>query len=283
VPMVAGDSVGPRSTGKVAIITGCNSAIGIGRATALQYARNNLKALFICDISNTNLPALESELNSLAPNVKIHARTFDAADEASVAAVVQEALDKYARLDIFFANAGALGAVKLLGDITAEEFMETLRINTLSVFLAAKYAGKAMQVVGREKKIPGGSIIATASTAGVRSGAGPTQYSASKAAVINIMQTSAFQLAGTNVRCNAICPGITETGMTSRVWEGARKRGTEGKIGQINPLMRGAVSDEIARVALFLGSDESSYVNAQFWLVDGGLSGSYPTAPGKFF
>jgi len=81
-------------------------------------------------------------------------------------------------------------------------------------------------------------------------------YSASKAAVINVMQTSAFQLAGTNVRCNAICPGITETGMTSRVWEGARKRGTEGKIGQINPLKRGAISDEIARVALFLGSDE---------------------------
>lgn len=81
-------------------------------------------------------------------------------------------------------------------------------------------------------------------------------YSASKAAVINIMQTSAFQLAGTNIRCNAICPGLTETGMTSRLWETARKRGTEGKIGQINPLMRGAVSDEIARVALFLGSDE---------------------------
>jgi len=81
-------------------------------------------------------------------------------------------------------------------------------------------------------------------------------YSASKAAVINIMQTSAFQLAGTNVRCNAICPGITETGMTSRLWEAAKKRGTEGKIGQINPLKRAAVSDEIARVALFLGSDE---------------------------
>jgi len=71
--------------------------------------------------------------------------------------------------------------------------------------------------------------------------------------------------------------------VTSGVWDAARKRGTEGKIGQINPLKRGAVSDEIARVALFLGSDESSYVNAQFWLVDGGLSGSHPTAPGKFF
>lgn len=91
--------------------------------------------------------------------------------------MVQEALDKYARLDIFFANAGVLGGAKLVGDIAAEEFMETMRINTLSVFLAAKYAGKAMQVVGREKKVPGGSIIATASTAGVRSGAGASIYS----------------------------------------------------------------------------------------------------------
>lgn len=81
-------------------------------------------------------------------------------------------------------------------------------------------------------------------------------YSASKAAVINIMQSSAFQLAGTNVRCNAICPGLIETGMTNVVWEAARKRGTVGNIGQINPLKRGGVSDEIARVALFLGSDE---------------------------
>ena len=70
------------------------------------------------------------------------------------------------------------------------------------------------------------------------------------------MQTSAFQLAGTNIRCNAICPGLTETGMTSAIWKAARKRGTEEMIGQINPLKRGAVSDEIARVALFLASDE---------------------------
>ncbi|PWW77793.1 NAD(P)-binding protein [Tuber magnatum] len=285
VPTVAGDSVGPSPSphNPTTSKTKPSKRIGIGRATALQYARNNLKALFICDFTNTNLPALESELHTLAPNVITHARTFDAADEASVAVVVQEALDKYARLDIFFANAGVLGGMKLVGDITVEEFVETLRINTLSVFLAVKHAGKAMQAVGGEKKVSGGSIIATASTAGVRSGAGTTDYSASKAAVISIIQTSAFQLAGTNVRCNAICPGLTETGMTSGVWDTARKRGTEGKIGQLNPLKRGAVSDEIARVALFLGSDESSYVNAQFWLVDGGLSGSHPTAPGKIF
>jgi NAD(P)-dependent dehydrogenase (short-subunit alcohol dehydrogenase family) len=81
-------------------------------------------------------------------------------------------------------------------------------------------------------------------------------YSASKAAVINLMQTSAFQLSGTNVRCNAVCPGLIETGMTSVVYESARKRGTVGKIGQINPLKRGGNADEVARVALFLASDE---------------------------
>ena len=84
----------------------------------------------------------------------------------------------------------------------------------------------------------------------------PADYSASKAAVINIMQTSAFQLSGTNIRCNALCPGLIETGMTSKLWEHARKKGTTSKIGQINPLRRGGVADEIARVALFLGSDE---------------------------
>lgn len=70
------------------------------------------------------------------------------------------------------------------------------------------------------------------------------------------MQTSAFQLAGTNVRCNALCPGLIETGMTQQLWENARKRGTEARIGHINPLKRGGAADEIARVALFLASDE---------------------------
>lgn len=145
-----------------------------------------------------------------------------------------------------------------------------------------------MQKTGPSKPVSGGSIIATASTAGIRSGAGssktlfipnfnlfnryhthiflaPADYSASKAAVISIMQTSAFQLAGTNVRCNAICPGLIETGMTGAIWEMARKRGTEGKIGQINPLKRGGVSDEIARVALFLGSDEFVALSHSFF------------------
>src|SRR5947207_565463 len=138
-----------------------------------------------------------------------------------------------------------------------------------------------MMKTSTEKPYPSGSIIGTASVAGLRSNAGSTDYSASKASVISIAQTVAYQLAGTGVRINAICPGVIETGMTAPMYSAARQRGTEQKIGQLNPLMRGAHADEVARVALFLGSDESSYVNGQAWAVDGGLSAGHPFVPGK--
>lgn len=132
-----------------------------------------------------------------------------------------------------------------------------------------------------EKPQANGSIIGTASVAGIRSNAGSTPYSASKAAVVSLAQTISYQLAGSGVRINAICPGLIETGMTAPVYDAARARGTEKKIGQLNPTRRGGHADEIARVALFLGSDEASYVNGQAWAVDGGLSSGHPYVVGK--
>jgi NAD(P)-dependent dehydrogenase (short-subunit alcohol dehydrogenase family) len=220
------------------------------------------------------------ELNTLYPSTDIHTRQLDAADEAAVEAVVQETLESYGRLDVFFANAG-ISSARVFWEETSDNFMKVLRTNTLSVFLAAKHASRAMLKTSNEKPYPGGSIIATASVAGLRSNAGPTDYSASKAAVISLMQTCAYQLAGTGIRCNAVCPGLIETGMTRVTYDAARKRGSERKIGQLNPLQRGGQPDEIARAVLFLASDESSYVNAQAWAVDGGLSGGLPFVPGK--
>ena len=154
-----------------------------------------------------------------------------------------------------FANAGIVGTNKVFTEIEGEEFMKTLRTNVLSVFVAIKYAAKAMMKTSDEKKHPSGSIIATSSVAGLRSNAGSTDYSASKAAVRSLVQTTAYQLAGTGIRVNAIMPGLIETGMTAPLFSMARARGTEGKVGQLNPLRRSAVADEVARVALFLGSD----------------------------
>ncbi|KAJ5611323.1 hypothetical protein N7510_008042 [Penicillium lagena] len=278
---VAGDSAGPRAKGKVVIITGANSPNGIGRASAHQFANNGAKAVYICDFADSHLATHKREIESLYPGVDVHVRQFDAADEKAVTAVIDDAVAKYGRLDVFFANAGIVGQPKVFTEIDGEGFIKTLRTNTVGPFLAAKHAAPAMKVTSAAKPYPSGSIICTASVAGLRSNAGSTDYSASKAAVVSIAQTVSYQLAGTGIRINAICPGLTETGMTQAVFDQARARGTQRKIGQLNPLQRGAVADEVARVALFLGSDESSYVNGQAWAVCGGLSAGHPVVPGK--
>ncbi|CAG7934844.1 unnamed protein product [Penicillium nalgiovense] len=278
---VASDSAGPRTKDKVVIVTGANSPNGIGRASAHQFANNGAKAVYICDFSDTHLATHKREMESLYPNVDVHVRTFDAADEKALTGVIDEAVSKYGRLDVFFANAGVVGQPKLFTEIDGDGFLNTMRVNALGVFLAAKHAAPAMKITSASKAYPSGSIIGTASVAGLRSNAGSTDYSASKAAVVSIAQTVSYQLAGSGIRINAICPGLIETGMTQTVFDRARERGTERKVGQLNPLQRGAVADEVARVALFLGSDESSYVNGQAWAVCGGLSAGHPVVPGK--
>ena len=153
---------------------------------------------------------------------------------------------------------------------TVEEWAEVLRVNLIGPFLAIKHAAPLLKERG------GGSIICTASVAGLRSGAAGPAYSAAKAGVINLVQLSAQQLSGSNVRVNAICPGLIQTGMTRFVYDYARDKGIEEKIGHLNPMRRGGQPDEIAAAALFLACDESSYVNGHSLVVDGGLSSSLP-------
>ncbi|ODA80997.1 hypothetical protein RJ55_03957 [Drechmeria coniospora] len=278
---VAPGSSAARLQGKVAIITGANSPMGIGRATAHQFAESGARALYLCDLDATHLASHKQDMLASFPIVEIHTRQLDAADDGQVQAVVDDALIRYGRLDVFFANAGVTGRNVVFAELSDDDFMSVLRTNTLSVFLAAKHAAPAMARTSEVKPVAGGSIIATASVAGLRSNAGSTPYSASKAAVISLAQTISYQLAGTGVRINAICPGLIETGMTAPVYAAARARGSERKIGHLNPTRRGGHADEIARVALFLGSDESSYVNGQAWAVDGGLSAGHPYVPGR--
>ncbi|KAI4169437.1 MAG: hypothetical protein LQ348_007272 [Seirophora lacunosa] len=131
IPQIGPDSTGQRVKGEVIIITGANSPLGIGRASAHQFARNSALAIYICDFNAEFLDAHGKELNALYPTVDIHTRRFDASDEAAVKAVIDEAISAYGRLDIFFANAGIVGTHKLFSDISDEEFMGTLRTNVL--------------------------------------------------------------------------------------------------------------------------------------------------------
>ncbi|ATQ41814.1 SDR family NAD(P)-dependent oxidoreductase [Caulobacter mirabilis] len=254
--------------GRTAIITG--AASGIGRAAAQLFSQAGAFVV-LADVSDKVVETLE--LVKAAGGAG-EAYVGDVADAPLVDTLVARA-EANGGLDVMFANAGVSGGLPGLFELTVEDWDRVLRINTVGVFLAVQAAAKVMAPRGK------GSIICTASVAGIRSGAGGMPYSASKAAVISIVQTGANQLSGTGVRINAVCPGLTETGMTQVVFDRARERGTENKIGQLNPLRRAAVPEEIARVALFLASDDASYVNGQAIAVDGGLSSSHPVVPGK--
>ncbi|KAJ4483294.1 hypothetical protein J3R30DRAFT_3284020 [Lentinula aciculospora] len=271
---------GTRMSGKVCIITGAGSLKGIGYALDIYQGAAHL---YLSDYDPSHLHDLKHSLQEKYPDVKITTSAFDAASEKDIVSVCEQAFQEEGRLDVFFANAGR-ASHDVLPDIDAKAFMESMRINALSCFLAIKHASPWMVKtnVSRGKELSGGSIILTASIAGLRSGAGTVDYSASKAAVNSMAKTGANQLARTGVRVNSICPGLIETGMTSHTFEYAKMRGSQGKIGQLNPLGRWAVAEEIGQMALFLASDDSSYVNGQNVVVDGGLSSSHPVVPGRW-
>lgn len=255
-----------RLQGKRAIVTG--AASGIGRASVHAFAAEGA-AVFAVD---RDAAGLAGTADAARGEGAVRTHVADVSDEAAVVAMVAAACAALGGLDVIFANAGVGGGATPFFEQSAEQWERTLRINLLSPFLAIKHGAPVLAAQGH------GSIVCTASVAGLRANASSAPYSASKAGVISLVQTAANALDGSGVRVNAICPGLIETGMTRHLFEAARARGTEGKIGQLNPLHRAGAAEEVAAVALFLASDEASYVNGQAIAVDGGLSSTLPFA-----
>lgn len=259
-----------RFLGKSIIVTGAGS--GIGRAAATLFAAEGGQV--VCADKTDGADATAAAIRAAGGTAE--AMQMDAGLEPDVARLVAFAVERFGGLDIMFANAGISGGMANIFDTPVELITEVLRVNLIGPYLAIKHAAPEIAKRGA------GAIILTASVAGIRSGAGSPAYSASKAGVINLAQTAAQQLAGSNVRVNAICPGLTETGMTKPTFDYARDAGKMDRVGRLNPLRRGAQPEELARVALFLASDDASYVNGQAIAVDGGLSSSHPVTKQEY-
>ena len=252
-----------RLAGKVAVLTG--AADGIGRATAMLFAREGAK-LALADIHEQGLE--ETVRLAKEETDTVICKPTDVAKERDVEALIHLTIQTYGQIDILCNNAGITGQFLGLEQESKEDWQHVYEVNVLGAVFAVKHAAKYM----RERN--SGAIVNTASVAGIRAGAGLNAYSASKAALINFTKTAACDLGGFNIRVNAVCPGLIETGMTRPIFELARDKGKVDKLGSRCELRRYGRPEEVARAICFLASDEASYITGQALPVDGGNTAS---------
>jgi NAD(P)-dependent dehydrogenase (short-subunit alcohol dehydrogenase family) len=248
-----------RLSGKTAIITGASSGIG------LEAAR-----LFACEGAKVVLCARRKQvLDELVDDIKDKGGTAlalagDVKDEGYIRELVLVATKSYGGLDIAFNNAGTLGASGDIGSISTDGWMNTLNTNLTSAFLCAKYQVPALLQRGS------GSVIFTSSFVGHSIGLpGMAPYAASKAGLIGLARVLAAQYGSKGIRFNVLAPGGTASEMSKEFID---SKETEQFVMSIHALKRMAQPIEIARAALFLASDESSFVTGSVFLADGGVS-----------
>jgi NAD(P)-dependent dehydrogenase (short-subunit alcohol dehydrogenase family) len=250
--------------GKVAVITG--AASGMGLATAQRFVAEGAKVV----IADFNADAGRAAAEALGPAARF--TRCDVSVEDDVAAAVALAIDAFGRLDIMFNNAGVGGAFGPITEIEADHWDATFTVLVKGVFLGTKHAARILI-----DQAEGGSIINTASVAGLGGGAGPQAYSAAKAAVVNLSVTTALELAAHRIRVNAICPGVIFTPLM----HGGDVEDAEAMIADYQPLPKRGEGSDIAGAALWLAGDDSLFVSGQAIAVDGALLAAGPRIFGR--
>lgn len=249
--------------GKVALITGAGS--GIGRATALLFVKEGAKVVVVDYVPEGGEETVRMVREAGGEAIFIEADVSKAAD---VERMIKTTVDKYGRIDILYNNAGIMGAYTFTADTPEKNWDTILNINLKGVFLGSKYVIPVMLNQG------GGVIINTASTAGMIGLPGLPAYCASKAGVVQLTKTIALEYADQNIRVNCICPGGILTPMT-QLPDPAE---AQPPFRQSQPMRRFGGPEEVAQAALYLASDDSSYVTGIALVVDGGWATGIPKA-----
>jgi NAD(P)-dependent dehydrogenase (short-subunit alcohol dehydrogenase family) len=259
---------------KVALITG--GASGIGEGTVRLFVTEGATVM-IADIQDERGQRLAAELGDRAAYVHT-----DVSREADVQAAVADTVGRFGRLDCIFNNAGYGGVGGRIEAIPIDGFDATIGVLLRGVLLGMKHAAPVMKRQG------GGSIISTASVAGLRAGFGPHVYSAAKAAVIQLTLTVAMELGEHNIRVNCICPGGIATPIFGRGLGMSAEQADaivplmKGVLESVQPIKRSGLPEDIAQAALWLASDDSTFVNGHALVVDGGLSGGRSWSESQF-
>lgn len=248
-----------RLDGAVAIITG--AASGMGRATAQLFASEGAR-LLLADVNAAGGERVAGEIGRNGGSVVF--RRVDVSRAGDVEAMVHDAVDRYGGLDVIFNNAGIEGVSARLADWSEPDWDRVIDVNLKGVFLGMKYALPVMVERG------GGSVINTASVAGLVGWHGAAAYSASKGGVVLLTKTAALEYARWNVRVNCICPGVIHTAMVERITGGGDE--VLERLKRMQPMPRVGEAEDIARIALFLASDESTFVTGSALTVDGGYT-----------
>ncbi len=250
-----------RLDGKVAVVTGAAGVIGT--ATIRLLAERGAKIVAV-DRREQDLKAAIRELPASAEALVVAA---DVTQEDEVAGYVSAATKKFGTIDVFYNNAGVEGEVKPITEYSLEAFRRVLDVNVVGVFLGLKHV---LPVMLKKNK---GSIINTASIAGLLGSPHIAVYSASKHAVVGLTKSVAWECTGTGVRINCVCPGLIDSRMLSAIFQG-RFGGNApppmDKIVERIPARRLGQASEVASIVAFLASDEASYVSGSAYTVDGG-------------
>ena len=241
-----------RLTGKVAVITGAGS--GIGAASAELFCREGARVVAV-DISGKQEDVAKRIGASCIP---FHA---DVSKGSDVQAMLAKAVSAFGRLDILFNNASIIGEMNLVGDYSEDGYDQVMAINGRSAFLGMRYAIPIMLKQG------GGSIVNTCSMASVVAFKAQVAYCSAKGAVQMMTKVAAVEYADQGIRANAIMPGPIKTGMTAGMDQAALN-----VVYKATPMGRMAESSEVADLALFLASDESSFITGSSIMIDGGYT-----------